>query len=192
MIRRPPRSTLFPYTTLFRSDDQGVAAILLLHVHRQAQVHRMWIEAVWLAVDVLKSVRHDRELARCPNDRVSDQVRIGDLLARRRELRVQITPPCVQAVDGDLTEGGGGGHRQRVRHVLREAGGGTGDRCEARRGREWGAGGGSCRCGGGYRSLLRAPEHFGAARRGNPGGPGSSRIRKPSPILNHPSTVPDG
>src|SRR3712207_7904572 len=24
MIRRPPRSTLFPYTTLFRSDDQQV------------------------------------------------------------------------------------------------------------------------------------------------------------------------
>src|SRR3712207_7741970 len=24
MIRRPPRSTLFPYTTLFRSDDYGV------------------------------------------------------------------------------------------------------------------------------------------------------------------------
>src|SRR3712207_7810491 len=25
MIRRPPRSTLFPYTTLFRSDQGGVA-----------------------------------------------------------------------------------------------------------------------------------------------------------------------
>src|SRR3712207_7452821 len=25
MIRRPPRSTLFPYTTLFRSDDADVA-----------------------------------------------------------------------------------------------------------------------------------------------------------------------
>src|SRR3712207_7185840 len=24
MIRRPPRSTLFPYTTLFRSPDQGL------------------------------------------------------------------------------------------------------------------------------------------------------------------------
>src|SRR5947209_13417583 len=24
MIRRPPRSTLFPYTTLFRSDDQAL------------------------------------------------------------------------------------------------------------------------------------------------------------------------
>src|SRR3712207_7526204 len=28
MIRRPPRSTLFPYTTLFRS-DQGVVAALV-------------------------------------------------------------------------------------------------------------------------------------------------------------------
>src|SRR2546428_9051748 len=26
MIRRPPRSTLFPYTTLFRSEDPGVSA----------------------------------------------------------------------------------------------------------------------------------------------------------------------
>src|SRR5437879_11590437 len=26
MLRRPPRSTLFPYTTLFRSDDCGWAA----------------------------------------------------------------------------------------------------------------------------------------------------------------------
>src|SRR2546430_4573137 len=26
MIRRPPRSTLFPYTTLFRSDSLGVEA----------------------------------------------------------------------------------------------------------------------------------------------------------------------
>src|SRR5256885_12250197 len=26
MIRRPPRSTLFPYTTLFRSDLRGIAA----------------------------------------------------------------------------------------------------------------------------------------------------------------------
>src|SRR3712207_8996220 len=26
MIRRPPRSTLFPYTTLFRSDLDGIAA----------------------------------------------------------------------------------------------------------------------------------------------------------------------
>src|SRR3989442_7766938 len=28
MIRRPPRSTLFPYTTLFRSDRGGVVVVL--------------------------------------------------------------------------------------------------------------------------------------------------------------------
>src|SRR5690348_17920769 len=35
MIRRPPRSTLFPYTTLFRSKDVlGVARMALVEVHR--------------------------------------------------------------------------------------------------------------------------------------------------------------
>src|SRR3712207_7683614 len=36
MIRRPPRSTLFPYTTLFRSRDVRVALV----VHREAQALR--------------------------------------------------------------------------------------------------------------------------------------------------------
>src|SRR3712207_3208535 len=31
MIRRPPRSTLFPYTTLFRSDDEAEAVPQTLH-----------------------------------------------------------------------------------------------------------------------------------------------------------------
>src|SRR2546430_10461381 len=37
MIRRPPRSTLFPYTTLFRSLEDPLAAQHLLHLvlHRQ-------------------------------------------------------------------------------------------------------------------------------------------------------------
>src|SRR5256885_12721375 len=36
MIRRPPRSTLFPYTTLFRSDDPELAASFVeLAQHRQ-------------------------------------------------------------------------------------------------------------------------------------------------------------
>src|SRR2546427_9620752 len=36
MIRRPPRSTLFPYTTLFRSHGKAVekAAALIAHVER--------------------------------------------------------------------------------------------------------------------------------------------------------------
>src|SRR2546430_13251925 len=35
MIRRPPRSTLFPYTTLFRSDDGAIERVAeLAHVTR--------------------------------------------------------------------------------------------------------------------------------------------------------------
>src|SRR5436190_6495587 len=30
MIRRPPRSTLFPYTTLFRSDAQDMRKVILV------------------------------------------------------------------------------------------------------------------------------------------------------------------
>src|SRR2546429_7301097 len=46
MIRRPPRSTLFPYTTLFRSvvhqigARAPVVAVFLVMVHAQAQRQR--------------------------------------------------------------------------------------------------------------------------------------------------------
>src|SRR5258708_22070004 len=36
MIRRPPRSTLFPYTTLFRSDDLEASLARKLAKHDQA------------------------------------------------------------------------------------------------------------------------------------------------------------
>src|SRR2546430_11929827 len=39
MIRRPPRSTLFPYTTLFRSLQVG-EGVDALHVRRHAQLQR--------------------------------------------------------------------------------------------------------------------------------------------------------
>src|ERR1043166_9607657 len=40
MIRRPPRSTLFPYTTLFRSERTGVAVrVLVLDVVRDSRRH---------------------------------------------------------------------------------------------------------------------------------------------------------
>src|SRR3989475_3842597 len=47
MIRRPPRSTLFPYTTLFRSHagllGQELARLARLG-HDAAQVHRLLVE----------------------------------------------------------------------------------------------------------------------------------------------------
>src|SRR3712207_8609070 len=58
MIRRPPRSTLFPYTTLFRSDplhvalDVGPVGLVLV-----AQGPRV---AARLELDVLGQVHHHR------------------------------------------------------------------------------------------------------------------------------------
>src|SRR2546430_7773969 len=38
MIRRPPRSTLFPYTTLFRSLDHGPVPALTARQHRLVEL----------------------------------------------------------------------------------------------------------------------------------------------------------
>src|SRR2546430_12343057 len=39
MIRRPPRSTLFPYTTLFRSHDRKLARV------RRVQIRNRFVDA---------------------------------------------------------------------------------------------------------------------------------------------------
>src|SRR3712207_9007085 len=71
MIRRPPRSTLFPYTTLFRSDRDAAAGLGELdgvgeHVEQHdAQLlavgaHRRGVGAA--VVGVLRSEEHTSEL----------------------------------------------------------------------------------------------------------------------------------
>src|SRR3712207_9110999 len=39
MIRRPPRSTLFPYTTLFRSDRPRVTVAPVKHLSEEGEVY---------------------------------------------------------------------------------------------------------------------------------------------------------
>src|SRR3712207_8750295 len=51
MIRRPPRSTLFPYTTLFRSQDQVEA---LGRRHRELGVP---CDALWLDIEYMDGYR---------------------------------------------------------------------------------------------------------------------------------------
>src|SRR5438309_7734380 len=64
MIRRPPRSTLFPYTTLFRSVVATVPSLALRNLRRglemglpsgQAVAHRM-------GIPVIRSEEHTSEL----------------------------------------------------------------------------------------------------------------------------------
>src|SRR3989442_12994289 len=60
MIRRPPRSTLFPYTTLFRSDPVGLPGGLRRLLHqgalRDAQPPASRIAQPALSPDVLRAV----------------------------------------------------------------------------------------------------------------------------------------
>src|SRR5471030_3149235 len=64
MIRRPPRSTLFPYTTLFRSGSLSLIGLLL--AHRGARI-ALWIGGsavlLWLAVKMLREARHPKQLS---------------------------------------------------------------------------------------------------------------------------------
>src|SRR5258705_5630545 len=55
MIRRPPRSTLFPYTTLFRSDVAGETVTLA--VRGQDVLGALWIALEFLAQSDRKSTR---------------------------------------------------------------------------------------------------------------------------------------
>jgi len=55
MIRRPPRSTLFPYTTLFRSLHHHVLNRTLLHKDDAQRVLQM-VANLWGYAVVLKEV----------------------------------------------------------------------------------------------------------------------------------------
>src|SRR2546430_12947939 len=60
MIRRPPRSTLFPYTTLFRSQDrhQPAGAVIRAHAARASACRRPSI----IDVRSRRSEEHTSEL----------------------------------------------------------------------------------------------------------------------------------
>src|SRR5690554_5709788 len=66
MIRRPPRSTLFPYTTLFRSDAKGMFALMFLKAYLNVS---------------------DRQLIERFNTDYSLQMFCGKLLAEDKQIR---------------------------------------------------------------------------------------------------------
>src|SRR5437899_7950967 len=68
MIRRPPRSTLFPYTTLFRSDNAELKAKVVQIVPAADSASRSFLVKIELPVDtrlrsgLLRSEEHTSEL----------------------------------------------------------------------------------------------------------------------------------
>src|SRR5258708_16177389 len=58
MIRRPPRSTLFPYTTLFRSQEAGFPVVL--KAGRIKSVNQLLGGCVWDRSDLIDERRAER------------------------------------------------------------------------------------------------------------------------------------
>src|SRR5947209_19379662 len=98
MIRRPPRSTLFPYTTLFRSEALGLAerdgfAVVVERIRRADELGARGLElALGLADDGhLRIGEHRVRLAE----------RIVDALARARR---GVAPRDLALLDRDVHE----------------------------------------------------------------------------------------
>src|SRR5256886_16849728 len=89
MIRRPPRSTLFPYTTLFRSGGQATAVDRDVVDPRAARDARAADQLFALAVRrefrLRVGAHHGAGAARVPRDDVRAYVGPGLLCAHREE-----------------------------------------------------------------------------------------------------------
>src|SRR3989442_4382838 len=74
MIRRPPRSTLFPYTTLFRSKHQTDEREVLRHVLVFDEAHNVFPKDQWGQLGVpsklAREVREDRKSTRLNSSHV--------------------------------------------------------------------------------------------------------------------------
>src|SRR3712207_205541 len=106
MIRRPPRSTLFPYTTLFRSDlrwgvEQGVDFIGLSFVTDAADLRFAREVASWY------SPRPPALIAKIERPDALDNVRgiaagADGLMVARGDLGVQMPPERVPRAQKDI------------------------------------------------------------------------------------------
>src|SRR2546429_2872410 len=81
MIRRPPRSTLFPYTTLFRSIGRKIDPVLLHELLEHVLDHRL-----------IRSEEHTSEL----QSRLHLVCRL--LLEKKKKIKL---PPIFHLVSGD-------------------------------------------------------------------------------------------
>src|SRR3712207_8221596 len=76
MIRRPPRSTLFPYTTLFRSPPRAVRVLAL---HQVSDAVRDRLLDRWPGANLF----HDRRLREAVADGVRSEEHTSELQSRQ-------------------------------------------------------------------------------------------------------------
>src|SRR2546427_13003170 len=101
MIRRPPRSTLFPYTTLFRSTGEVI--------ERDRKGGAAWSRfafPTWWHYDVLRGLECLRRAGVAPDERVAEAI---ELVASKRDgdgrWPLETRHPGRMPVDTDEGEG---------------------------------------------------------------------------------------
>src|SRR2546427_6936394 len=89
MIRRPPRSTLFPYTTLFRSDVSSSGAIF-------DQTKLEWLNHEYIKTVASRSEEHTSELQ-------SQSNLVCRLLLEKKKKNPHSHPASAQTLNPDRT-----------------------------------------------------------------------------------------
>src|SRR5690349_23944350 len=97
MIPRPPSSTLFPYTTLFRSDQEGRAARFAPQVAR-GRAARDWLRRVLVAL-----LRSDRKSTRLNSSHVETSYAVFCLKKKSRN-GGRRDPHCDPALVGQVVD----------------------------------------------------------------------------------------
>src|SRR5690242_20875394 len=81
MIRRPPRSTLFPYTTLFRSILAGVIFGYLAHYVRRDAIRRL---------GTFDAAKEDRKSTRLNSSHMSISYAVFCLKKKKKNKRILV------------------------------------------------------------------------------------------------------
>src|SRR3712207_8921727 len=86
MIRRPPRSTLFPYTTLFRSADREFhlrRVVVIAHMLAREAFHHVVAEA-----RIAQVVEQDRKSTRLNSSHANISYAVFCLKKKKKQIRI--------------------------------------------------------------------------------------------------------
>src|SRR5258707_10657969 len=100
MIRRPPRSTLFPYTTLFRSLYPAPEMFPNLTAHYQRMMAR---PAVQRTIEVEAAVGYELRSEEHTSELQSRQYLVCRLLLEKKKKETPATPYCLRYMSRRLS-----------------------------------------------------------------------------------------
>src|SRR5256885_8798442 len=94
MIRRPPRSTLFPYTTLFRSQHVFACIVLAAFFSCQAKADTINLEEFLSAGTIILGTNPGDVLTTSGGFMQTLNLNVGDSVERSEEHTSELQSPC--------------------------------------------------------------------------------------------------